>query len=153
MNSLICLNVLMQAIICVDATTFVKFITTSRQLLGTVSYVTDIGPTATPLPLLSTCITKADCQAVDAQRQTLLTNVSGVSVTDGHGPTFISTVSSISFWFIAKSKQFSSSYQNPFYIWYFKYNLFFFWFIKLKKKMHILCRILFSVHMFSQRII
>jgi len=92
MNSLICLNVLINAMICVGATTFVKFISTSRQLFGTELNVVDIGPAATPLNLLSTCITREDCQAVDPQRQKLLTNVSGVSATDGHAPTYISAV-------------------------------------------------------------
>jgi len=95
MNNLICFNVLIHALTFVDATTFVEFIKTSRQLFGTELElnVTDISrPNAMLLHLLSTCVTKADCQAVDAQQNKLLTNVSGVSATDGHVPTYISAV-------------------------------------------------------------
>jgi len=94
MNNLICFIVLIHVIICVDAMMLVEFIKTSRQLFGTELElnVTDIGPTTMPLDLLSTCVTRADCQAVDDQRGKLLTNVSGVSATDGHAATYISAV-------------------------------------------------------------
>jgi len=93
MSIFISLNVLMYTMICVDATTFVKFVTTSRQLFGTELNVTDRPHTAMPLHLLSNCATWDNCQAVDSQRQKLLTNVSGVSATDDHAPTYISAVS------------------------------------------------------------
>ena len=94
MNNLICFIVLIHVIICVDAMMLVEFIKTSRQLFGTdlELNVTDIGPTTMPLDLLSICVTRSDCQAVDAQRGKLLTNVSGVSATDGHAATYISAV-------------------------------------------------------------
>jgi len=92
MNSLISFNMLIHTIICVGATNFVKFISTSRQLFGKELTVTDIGSTTTPFNLLSTCITREDCHAVDPQRQKLLTNVSGVSAIDGHAPSYISAV-------------------------------------------------------------
>ena len=99
MNNLICFNVLIHALTCVDATTFVEFIKTSRQLFGAEMElnVTDIRPNAMLLHLLSTCVTRADCQAVDAQQNKLLTNVSGVSATNGHAPMYISAVGSTFF--------------------------------------------------------
>ena len=78
--------------ICVDATTFAKLVTTSRQLFGTELIVTGSQPTAMKLHLLNNCVTWGNCQAVDPQLQTFLTNVSGVSATDAHAPTYISAV-------------------------------------------------------------
>ena len=98
----ICLDILLNMIIVGEATPFYKFITTSRLLTGTELNHMGIRPADSPLQLLTLCSKLGDCQAVDAQERHLMTNLSGISATTGHAPTFVSTVNSIRRQFILK---------------------------------------------------